>query len=131
MELFILIIVLGMAAIGIYFGCRVLKLKKRVGQLQADRNGLIEERNELKEERAKQSDQLRQKGIEIDALKKELDKYSDVEIKVALTSFEKEMLLSALDMPQFKTRVQDPKTKFFIRKINKELREKIKDSIKE
>lgn len=76
MKTFILIIILAITGIGIFFGCRVLKLRKRIKQLQADRNELIEQR-------AKQSDQLRQKGIEIDGLKKELDKYSNIEIKVA------------------------------------------------
>lgn len=124
MKLFVLCIILVITAIGIYFGWRVLGLMKRVKQLQADRNELIEERG-------KQSDQLRLKGIKIDELKKELDKYSDVEIKVALTGFEKQMILSALDMPQYKAKVQDPKTKFFIRGIYRGLKEKIKGSIKE
>ncbi len=124
MKLFVLIIVLGMAAIGAFLGWRVLKLGKRNTQLQADRNELIEQRG-------KQSDQLRQKGIEIDELKKELDKYSDVEIKVALTALEKNMILNALDSPQYKAKVQDPKTKFFIREIYRKLKEKIKESIKE
>ena len=131
MEILILIIVLAITAIGIFLGCRVLRLKKKNKELRADRNGLIEERNELKEERAKQSDQLRQKGIEIDELKKELEKYSNVEPKVALTSFEKQMILSALDMPQYKAKVEDPKTKFFIREINRSLKEKIRASMKE
>ncbi len=124
MKLFVLIIVLGMAAIGAFLGWRVLKLGKRNTQLQADRNELIEQRG-------KQSDQLRQKGIEIDELKKELDKYSDVEIKVALTGHEKQMILNALDTPQYKAKVEDPKTKFFIRKIYGKLKEKVKESIKE
>lgn len=82
-------------------------------------------------ERSKQSDQLRLKGIEIDKLKKELDKYSDVEIKVALTALEKKMIFNALDSSQYKARIQDPKTKFFIRLIYRKLKEKIKESIKE
>ena len=124
MKILTLIIVLGMAAIGIFFGFRVLRLKKRVTQLRADRNELIEERG-------KQSDQLRQKGIEIDELKKELDKYSEVEIKVALTLPEKRIILNALESPQYKARVQEPKTKRFIRIIYNTLKEKIKASIKE
>lgn len=124
MKLFVLIIVLGMAAIGGFLGWRVLKLGKRGEQLQADRNELIEQR-------AKQSDQLRQKGIEIDELKKELDKYSEVEIKVALTSWEKRMILNALEMSQYKARVQDPATRYFIRQTYINLKEKIKESIKE
>ncbi len=123
MKIFILIIILGMVSIGAFLGYRVLGLLKITKQLRTDRNELIEQRG-------KQSDQLRQKGIEIDELKKELDKYSDVEIKVALTEFEKEMILSALDSPQYKAKVEDPKTKFFIREINRKLKEKIKESIK-
>jgi len=69
--------------------------------------------------------------IEIDELKKELDKYSEVEIKIALTSFEKQMILNALGMPHYKARLQDPKTKFFIREMYQNLRTKIKSSIKE
>jgi len=124
MKILILIFIFMITAIGVFLGYRVLGLLKIVKQLKAERNELIEER-------AKQSDQLRQKGIEIDGLKKELDKYSDVEIKVALTSFEKQMILSALDWPQYKAKVQDPKTKFFIREIYRGLKEKIKGSIKE
>ena len=123
MELFVWTIILGMAATGAFLVYRVLGLLKIVKQLKADRNELIEERR-------KQSDQLRQKGIEIDELKKELDKYSDVEIKVALTALEKKMILNALDSPQYKARVQDPKTKFIIREIYRKLKEKIKGSIK-
>lgn len=124
MKILALIIILAIMAIGLFFGWRVLELMKRVKQLQADRNELIEER-------AKQSNQLRLKGIEIDELKKELDKYSDVEIKVALTLQEKRMILNALEMSQYKARVQDPATRYFIRQIYINLKEKIKESIKE
>jgi len=124
MKLFILIIVLGMAGIGIFLGYRLLDSLKIIKQLREDRNKLIEQRG-------KQSDQLRQKGIDIDELKKELDKYSNVEIKVALNGYEKRMILSALDMPHYKATIQDPKTKYFIREIYRELHEKIKGSIKD
>lgn len=124
MKFFVLIIILVVWAIGFFLGWRVLGLMKRVKQLQAGRNELIKER-------AKQSDQLRLKGIEIDDLKKELDKYSDVEIKVPLTALEKNMILDALDSPQYKARVEDPNTKFVIREIYRELKKKVKESIKE
>jgi len=65
MKIFILIIVLGMAAIGTFLGYRVLGLLKITKQLRTDRNELIEQRG-------KQSDQLRQKGIEIDELVKKI-----------------------------------------------------------
>lgn len=74
MKLFLVLIFLAVAAIGIFFGCRVLKLQKRNKRLQADRNDLIKKRAAQSDQLAKQSDQLRQKGIEIDELKKELDK---------------------------------------------------------
>lgn len=106
MKYFVLIIIFVMAAIGGFLGWRVLGLMKRVKQLREDRNALIKE---LAEER---------------------DKYSDVEIKVALTALEKQMILNALDVPQYKGRVYDPKTKYIIREIYKELKEKIKESIK-
>ena len=130
MKIFVLIIILAITGIGIYFGCRLLRLQKRNKLLQADRNELIKKRDEQSDQLAKQSDQLRLKGIEIELLKKELKKYSNVEIKVALTVLEKRMILNALDMPHYKLTVQDPKTNYFIRKIYNELKEKIKESIK-
>lgn len=107
MKYFILIIIFGMAAIGSFLGCRVLKLLKKNKQLQEDRNELIKE------------------------LAKERNKYSDVEIKVALTAHEKQMILNALDVPQYKGKVHDPKTNYFIRETYKDLKKKIKESIKE
>jgi len=129
MKLFLLLIFLVVAAIGIYFGCRLLRSQKRNKWLQADKNELIEKRAKQSDQLAKQSDQLRQKGIEIDELKKELDKYSDVEIKVALTGQEKLMILNALDTPQYKGKVHDPKTNYLTRETYKELKKKIEDSI--
>ncbi|MBA7601787.1 hypothetical protein ES703_08868 [subsurface metagenome] len=131
MKLFILIIILVITAIGIYFGCCVLRLQKRNKQLQADRNELIKEKAGQSDQLAKQSDQLRQKGIEIDELKKELKKYSGIEPKVALTVLEKRMILNALEMPHYQLTVQDPKTNYFIREIYRKLKEKIKENIKE
>lgn len=107
MKIFALIIVLAITAIGIFLGWRVLGLMKRVKQLQEDRNALIKE------------------------LAKERDKYSDVEIKVALTALEKTMILNALGSSQYKARIEDPKTKYFIREIYRELKKKIKKSQKE
>ena len=129
MKIFVLIIFLVIVATGIFFGCRVLKLQKRNKWLQTDRNELIKKRAEQSDQLAKQSDQLRQKGIEIDELKKELDKYSDVEIKVALTGQEKLMILNALDTPQYKGKVHDPKTNYLTREIYRGLKKKIADSI--
>jgi|GEM_PF-5069010 len=124
MKTFVLIILLAIAGIGIFFGCRVLKLQKKNELLKLDRSDLIKER-------AKQSDQLRQKGIDIGELKIELDRYSDVEPKVALTGREKRMILTALEMPHYQSLVHAPKTEYFIREIYRNLKEKIKESIKE
>lgn len=107
MKTIALIIILGMVAIGSFLGWRVLGLLKKNKQLQEDRNELIKE------------------------LAKERDKYSGVEIKVALTSHEKQMILNALNVPQYKGKVHDPKTKYFIREIYGDLKKKIKESIKD
>lgn len=123
MKLFIAIIFLIGAIMGTLIYRLVVALKI-IRQLRTDRNELIEEK-------AKQSDQLRQKGIKIDELKKELDRYPGVESNVSLTSREKGMLLNALEMPHYQSLVQNPKTKFFIREIYRNLKEKIKESIKE
>lgn len=125
MKIFILIIVLLMVAIVIAFlVSRLLDSLKIIRQLRKDRNDLIKER-------AAQLDQLRQKGIDIDELKKELAKYSEVEIKVALTLQEKWMILNALNMPHYKGMLENPATKYIKREIYRILKEKIKESIKE
>ena len=123
MKLFILIVFIVGAIIGtlIY---RLFVSSKKIKQLRKDRGELITEKS-------KQLDQLRQKGIEIDELKKELKKYSDVEPKIALSGQEKRMILNALEMSQYKARVQDPATRYFIRQIYINLKEKVKESIKE
>lgn len=72
MKLFILLIFLVVAAIGIFFGFHVLKLRKINNQMQIGRNKLIEEKAEQSDQLAKQSNQLRQKGIEIDELIKKI-----------------------------------------------------------
>lgn len=125
MKLFIIVIIfLAIAIIGAFLISRLLDSLKIIKQLRKDRNELIEER-------AKQSNQLRQKGVDIGELKIELDRYSDIEPKVALTSREKRMILNALEMPHYQSLVQNPKTKFLIREIYRNLKEKIKASIKE
>ncbi len=121
MKLFIIIIFL--VAIVAFVISRFLSSQKIIKQLRTDRNELIEQRG-------KQSDQLRQKGIEIDDLKKELDKYSGLEPKVALTSQEKQMILNALRMSEYTAWIEDPKTTHVLREIYRKLKEKIKESIK-
>lgn len=124
MKLLILIICLAVFAVGFVLGTYLYRAFKKIKQLQTDRNDLIKEK-------AKISDQVRLKGIEVDRLKRRLDKYKDVPIKVALTLPEKQMILNALESSRYKAKVQDPETKRFIRIIYKTLREKIKESIKE
>jgi len=85
----------------------------------------------LREENSKQSDALRLKGIQVDRLVKELAKYSDTKIKVALTLQEKQMILNALNMSEYMAWVEDPKTKHVLRQIYRGLKEKISESIKE
>lgn len=130
MKTLVLIIVMAIAAIGLTLGTLLIFAQNKIKSLKKGKTSLREENANLREEVSKQSDQLRLKGIEIDELKKELDKYSEVEIKVALTSQEKKMILNALDSPQYKAKIEDPKTKFFTRKIYSELKERIKESIK-
>jgi len=131
MKLFIVIIFLiGVIIIG-FLVSRLLDSFKTIEQLKKDKNEFIKGRGEQAEQLAKQSDQLRQKGIEIELLKKELRKYSNVEIKVALTSREKGMILNAMDTPQYKGKIHDPKTNYLTREIYKGLKEKIEESIKE
>ena len=116
MKILALIIVLVITSIGVFLGYRVLGLLKIIKQLRADRNELLQACTE--------------KNIEIGRLNTELDKYFDVEIKVALTVLEKRMILNALNMPHYQLTVQDPKTNYFIREIYRKLKEKIKGSIK-
>ena len=63
-KIIIVSIILVMTMIGAFLGWRVLRLMKRVKQIQADRNDLLEER-------AKQSNKLRLKGIEMDEMNKD------------------------------------------------------------
>jgi hypothetical protein len=124
MKSLLLIICLVVFAAGLILGVYLYKTRIKLNQLQRDRNDLIKEK-------AKISDQVRLKGIEVDRLKRRLDKYKDVPVKVPLTLPEKKMILNALESSRYKAKVQDPETKRFIRIIYKTLREKIKESIKE
>ncbi len=115
-----------------FLGWRVVRLMERVKQVQADRN-------ELEEERRKQSDKLRLKGIEIDKMKKEM--CSDILFRTItdgekfigelLSDLEKKMILAALNMPEYGNAIKDPKTSFEVRKVHRDLKEKIKESLKE
>ena len=114
-KIFISFIFLLMFAIGAFLGSRVLALLKRVELLQADRNKLLEERS-------KQSNKLRLKGIEMDEQDKE---------KFILSEIDRKMILASLDMPEYGDAMKDPKTSFQVRKVYRNLRERIKESLKE
>jgi hypothetical protein len=123
-DLIVLIGCLILFGTGFSLGIFLYHAHKKIKQLQTDRNDLIKEK-------AKISDQVRLKGIEVDQLKKELDKYKNTEIKVALTLPEKKIIMNALESSWYKARIQDPATKRYIRIIYNTLRKKIKESIKE
>ena len=112
-KIIIVGIILLETVIGAFLGWRVLDLMKRVKQVQDDRNELIEER-------AKQSNKLRLKGIEIDEENKK---------KFILSELEKKMILAALKMPEYGKAIQDPKTSFQVRKVYRNLKKRIKESL--
>ncbi len=113
-KIIIVSIVLLETIIGAYLGWRVLGLMKRVKDVQKDRN-------ELEDERRKLSDKLRLKGIAMDKLNRERPEFYTPE---------RQMIIAALNMPEYGKEIQDPKTSFQMRKIYRDLREKIKDSLK-
>ncbi len=132
LEILLVSFLLLMPIIAGYLGLRVLKLNRRVKQVQADRD-------ELLEERAKQSNKLRLKGIEMDEMKKEM--CSDILFRTItdgekfigelLSDLEKKMILAALNMPEYGDAIKDPKTSFEVRKVYGDLKEKVKDSLKD
>lgn len=97
-------------AVGVVLGTFLYRTLKRKKQLEAYRTELREEN---------------------DRLKKELREHLNIKMTVILTLPERRIILNALESPQYKARVQDPKTKRFIRIIYNTLRKKIKESIKE
>ena len=111
-KIIIVGIILVMTMIGTFLGWRVLALMKRVKQVQVDRN-------ELLEERAKQSNKLRLKGIEMDEENRK---------KFILSDLEKKMILNALKMPEYKKAIDDPSTHYNVRKTYRLLKERIKKS---
>ncbi len=113
-KIIIVSIILLETVIGAFLGWRVLDLMKRVKQVQDDRNKLLEER-------AKQSNKLRLKGIEMDAENKK---------KFILSDLEKKIILNALKMPEYKKAIDEPSTRHHVRKTYRELKEKIKESFK-
>lgn len=101
----------------IVFGTALCGAIKEIRRLRAERDSLLGQTSRLLEE--------------IDRLEKELDKYKGGNLKIELTKPERHILLNALESPQYKARITDPKTKRFIRIIYNTLRKKIQDSIKE
>lgn len=113
LEIILVIILLLMPILAAYFARRTFKLKKSVELLRIDRNELIEER-------AKQSNKLRLKGIEMDEENKN---------KFILSELEKKMILNALKMSEYKKAIDEPSTHHHVRKTYRLLKEKIKESL--
>ena len=132
LEILLVIILLLCPILAGYFAWRTFKLKKSVELLRIDRNELIEER-------AKQSNKLRLKGIEMDETKKR--QCSDIMFRTIktgesvigelLSELERKMILAALNMPEYGDAMKDPQTSFQVRKVYRNLRERIRESLKE
>ena len=86
--------------IGAFLGWRVLGLIKRVKQIQEDRNSALKEWYKVQRE------------------------------KPSLTELDKKMILNALKMPEYKKAITEPSTHHHVRKTYKELKDKIKESLK-
>lgn len=114
-KIIVVSIFLVQTIIGAYLGWRVLQLMKRVKDVQKDRN-------ELNEERRKLSDKLRLKGIAMEKLSRERPEFYKPE---------RQMIIAALNMPEYGDAIKDPKTSFQVRKVYRDLREKIKESLRE
>lgn len=112
-KIIISLIFLLMFAVSAFLGWRLFWIKEKFKLLQSDRN-------ELLEERAKQSNKLRLKGIEIDESNRE---------KFILSELEKRMILNALNMPQYKNAIEDPKETHVVRMAYRNLRARIKESL--
>lgn len=63
-------------------------------------------------------------------LLEEVKRYSDTTKSISLTGMERIMIKKALTSPQFKERIQEPKTQHLVRVAYRGLLEKIKESIK-
>ncbi|MCK4815619.1 hypothetical protein KA005_07610, partial [bacterium] len=70
--------------------------------------------------RAKQSNKLRLKGIEMDEKDKE---------RFILSEIERKMILAALNMSDYGDAIKNPKTSFQVRRVYRNLRERIKESL--
>jgi hypothetical protein len=109
-KVIISLVFLLMFAVSAFCTWRVLEMRKRVKQVQDDRNKLLEER-------AKQSNKLQLKGIEMDEENKN---------KFILSDLDKKMILNALKMPEYKKAIDEPSTYHHVRKTYRELKEKLR-----
>lgn len=100
-KILIVSIILAETMIGAYLGWRMLKLIKRVKQVQEDKFSVIEQWNEQKMH------------------------------WIILSDLEKKMILAALNMLEYGKAIQEPNTNFQARKTYWDLKKKIKDSIED
>jgi len=84
-----------------FLGWRVLALMKRVKQVQEDRNAALKEWYKVQRE------------------------------KPILSELDKKMILNALKMPEYKGAIDEPTTHHYVRKAYRELKNKIKESMKD
>lgn len=111
LEILLVVFLLLMPLMAAYLARRVFKLKKSVELLRIDRNKLLE----------KQCSEILFRTV------KEGEKI----IGELLSKPERQMIIAALNMPEYGDAIKDPKTSFQIRKIYRDLREKIKESLKD
>ena len=119
LEIIFVVFLLVTPIVAAYLGLRVLKLMKRIKLMRADRNRSLEVYTESREENAKLSNKLREKGIEIDELRKK---------KPMLSNMDKKIILIAMNMPGCKDEIKAPHTTAAVRKTYQNLKEKIKES---
>ena len=119
LEIVFVVFLLMAPIIAAYLGIRVLKLTKRVKLMRVDRNRSLEIYTKSREENAKLSNSLREKGIEIDQLKKERPKFD---------TFEKKLILVALNRPGVRAEMKKSTTSHGMKRVYENLKEKIKKS---
>lgn len=84
-----------------YFTWRIFKLHKRIKLIEKERNTALEEWYKVQRE------------------------------KPTLTVLEKKMIIVSLNVPQYKNTMEDPKTKHEVRKVYRELKERLKESMED
>lgn len=109
MNILALIIFLAIVAIALFFGFRLLKAFRKIRRLERDR------------------DEFKSKCEKLTRLNDNLTSGASVQ----LTSYERQLILMAMEYPPHRDMIQSPQTKKFIRDVWRGLREKIKASIKE